>query len=518
MIKDIFFPTAIKNYYIFGQKIIGIDIRKTRVVGTQIYVQGKKIIIENIVEEKTFLNENLEKYIQDVFSKLEKANEIKAALPNSLAIFKKLTLPFIDQKKIEMVLPFEIESSLPFKLHNSVLNFIIVNQDKTKKNSSIVAAITQLKHVEYLKNLIDESKNKLTNLSIEIISIYSLLRENNALENVNILIDLSYANTTIAIIENENLIDIRTINKGLSSLIQSVSKKEHLTLGEALQQLERSGAQKFQNEIDEFIENISNEILFTISAFKDIKINKALIVNSDIDLNISRELESKLKINTIVFDPNSIINKNIQKKEHVNLNKEFLSSISIAIPTIISSNFNLLKHEVGNKKLLKAQLITSVILSFLIVGALILFSYIRIKQLNNELEKSKKELTSVIKSTFDITDSSLLKTPAKLVEHIKNKVNEAESLWFSFSKKTRFSFLKYLQELSAIINTSKIGLKLKKLSLSEGSIDMIGSVPDFPSLKELEESLNNSKLFSKITKPQETDFNITLTFKKNGEI
>ena len=46
---------------------------------------------------------------------------------------------------------------------------------------------------------------------------------------------------------------------------------------------------------------------------------------------------------------------------------------------------------------------------------------------------------------------------------------------------------------------------------------MSGSVPDFPALNELEESLNKSELFSKITPPQETEFNITLTLKR-GEV
>src|SRR3990167_4989825 len=518
MFKNIFLPTSINNYYLFGYRIIGLDIRKTRIIGTQIYIAGKNVKIEKIIEEKTSLSENLETYINNVLTKLDKPNEIRTALPNSLAIFKEINLPFIDQTKIAMVLPFEIESALPFSLKDAVLDFIIINQDKTNKNSHIAATISQKKHIQYLQNLVDNLGFKTTNISVDIIAIYSLLKSNQIINANSILIDLSFAATTIAIIESGNLSEVRTINKGLSALINNIAKLQGINDSEALQQLERFGLQKFSTQINEYSQTISNDILFTMSSFKNFNANKAIIINSDIELDLTDLFGKNLKIQTELFDINLILNKKINKEMGVNLHNQNLTSIAIAVPNEIDSNFNLLKdYSARDQKLLQSQLITAIILFVFIIGSLIIFYIFRSKKLNSELNNSKIELVSIIKKTFDITDPSLLKNPTKLVDSIRNKVNEEESLWFAFSKKTRFSFLKYLQELSEIIDTKKIGLKLNKLSITDGSILMSGSVPDFPALNELEESLNKSELFSKITPPQETEFNITLTLKR-GEM
>ena len=74
-----------------------------------------------------------------------------------------------------------------------------------------------------------------------------------------------------------------------------------------------------------------------------------------------------------------------------------------------------------------------------------------------------------------------------------------------------------MQELSAIIDRQSLGLDLKSLSIENGIITIEGQVKDFKALETLENELNESKLFSHITVPQETKFTIKLTIKKNEE-
>ena len=524
MFKNIFLPNSINNYYIFGQRIIGLDLRKNRIVATQIFVSGKKSKIEKIETEIVNLeqsnyDENLVNALKNIFSRLDKASQIRSALPNSLTIFKDLKLPLIDYNKIAAILPYEIESSIPFKLHDAIIDFITINQDKKIKKSEIIATITQKKYTEYLDKLFSDAQKNLNELTVDILSTYCLLKANNIFDKQKIaLLDLSYASTAILIIENGNVTKIRTIPKGFRWIIHEISESKKIHLNEAWQQLERSGHNDFVKEINLYTKSLSNDILFTLTSL-NFKPDKFLIMHSDLNLDISRELYENLKTDVTYFDPNSVIKNNITKKLGVQLENNYLTSVSIAIPNDIDYNFNLLSYKIdkSEKKLILEQLITTVVLSIFVIGSLFLLTFLRTSNLKNEYIKSNNELISVIKKNFDISDPTILKNSTTLINNVKTKVDESESLWFSFSKKTRFSFIKYLQELSSIINAQEIGLKLSKLNLSEGSIVIVGSVPNFTALTELEESLNKSNLFSNVTAPQETEFTITLTLKKNDE-
>ncbi|OGB84160.1 hypothetical protein A3F66_01985 [candidate division TM6 bacterium RIFCSPHIGHO2_12_FULL_32_22] len=525
MLKNIFLPNSINNYYIFGQRIIGLDLRKNRIIATQIFVSGKKSKIEKVETEIVNLeqnnyDENLVNALKNIFSRLDKANQIRSALPNSLTIFKDLKLPFIDYNKIAAVLPFEIESSIPFKLYDAVVDFVVTGQDKKSKKSEIIAAVTQKKHTEYLDKLFSDAQKNLNELSVDILSAYCLLKSNNIFGKEKIvLLDLSYASTAILVVENGSVTKIRTVPKGFRGIIHDVSESKKVSLNEAWQQLERSGHNDYEKEINLYTKNLSNDILFTLASLGNFKADKFLIMHSDLNLDISKELYENLKTDVTYFDSNSVVKNNITKKLGVQLENNYLTSVSIAIPNDIDYNFNLLSYKIdkSEKKLILEQLITTVVLSIFVIGSLFLLTFLRTSNLKNEYIKSNNELISVIKKNFDISDPTILKNSTTLINNVKTKVDESESLWFSFSKKTRFSFIKYLQELSTIINAQDIGLKLSKLNLSEGSIVMAGSVPSFTSLTELEESLNKSDLFSNITVPQETEFTITLTLKKNDE-
>lgn len=96
------------------------------------------------------------------------------------------------------------------------------------------------------------------------------------------------------------------------------------------------------------------------------------------------------------------------------------------------------------------------------------------------------------------------------------KVQREEELWFAFSRQTRFSFLKALQEMSSAIDRDAIGLKLRKLVITPNALLFEGEVKDFNALKVLERELRESNLFIIVPTMQELKINEKFFFKKNG--
>lgn len=114
----------------------------------------------------------------------------------------------------------------------------------------------------------------------------------------------------------------------------------------------------------------------------------------------------------------------------------------------------------------------------------------------------------------NLTDNKFI---VKAVEEAQEKVEKEEELWFAFSRQTRFSFLKALQDLSSAIDKKALGLSLKKLVLTPNNIAIEGEVKGFPELKILEKELRESNLFIAVPPLQELKFNEKLFLKKNGE-
>ena len=220
-----------------------------------------------------------------------------------------------------------------------------------------------------------------------------------------------------------------------------------------------------------------------------------------------------MNINTILQ------NKNFKLKEK-NLPNSFILSLATAYTQKINEDFNLLRKEltISNFSLLKKQMIASLILILAIFLIVFGYSQRQINKLVTENNNAAKETINVLRNTFGITDRASLINLSTAIPAAKTKVDEEEAIWFSFSQGARFSFLKYLQELSSLIERDSIGLNLKKLTMTHDLITLEGEVRDFKALENLENALSESKLFSHVSVPQETKFTIKITIKKNGDL
>ncbi len=99
MIKNIFLPEKIGGNYIFAKRIVGIDIGKTHISATQVYVKGTNITIEKSIDEKldpelATYEERVTKALKSIHKQLDRYDEVHSALSSSLVVFKELKLPF----------------------------------------------------------------------------------------------------------------------------------------------------------------------------------------------------------------------------------------------------------------------------------------------------------------------------------------------------------------------------------------------------------------------------------------
>jgi general secretion pathway protein L len=83
------------------------------------------------------------------------ADQVIIALPGPTLMTHSFTLPFVDPKRIEAALPFEVESQLPFDLSEVVFDYQVVGQ-KPKTSSDLLVGVVRKEELRVLLGVLSE--------------------------------------------------------------------------------------------------------------------------------------------------------------------------------------------------------------------------------------------------------------------------------------------------------------------------------------------------------------------------
>lgn len=520
MIRELFLPDAW-----FSQEIIGIEIGKYTVSACQVAQKGQQTSVQKIMtvpietnHEKTHEEQTIVA-LDQLLSNFT-GDHLRVSLPNNQVFFKELTVPFLDAHKIKMILGYEIESALPFPLTEAIFDFVIIKQDKTKKESTVLVAIAQKSQVNYVLDLIEQTKTKLKISAITIdlmgtLDLYDALYANK-LDQYQILLDLGKTCVTISYLWHGKPWLVRNLPYGLHSLITKIMQTTHKSYQDVIENLFRFGLEQPQDhELQVTFNKLAHDIAFTINSFRiqlpaEHKIQRVLVCESAIEIkNIANFLTNQLNLECNNLELNKLNSvKKLTIKSNVTIHQNNLPCLLATMVTTSNHHFNLLPPEVVSNNLVNYQILTTGILTILILGTVYGICFIKNQSLNKTLLQYQKETIHELENTFHEIESRSL---TNAINEAETRVNREKKIWFSFSNQNGNSVLKYLQILSETLNVEKLNLDLKKIIIKDDVITLQGSVAHDEDIAPLEQAL--TPLF-KITSPQSTNFDIKMTLKQ----
>jgi len=521
MIREIFLPNKINSYYIFAKRIIAFEITKNHIFATVLIAyRGSRQILEFFDEPWKLIDQEFSQAsIKKIIESVKKYDEIRIALPSEFVIFKQVTIPFKNHKKVKLVLPFEVEPLLPFSLRAASIDAII-EEDKDQKeaesSSALVAAIKDDVMDKYINPFLLSgiTPTKVTIGILELYGLYNIINDQAEKKEMVAIIDMSVDSTHVILIINGNIKSVRRLAAGVTPEFL----KADLTVSES-----KMGAahKKF---------------------FKDIKFSiEALIKNENLQESLSRVVVSGIGsevsglINfmknllgspTTIFHPHKITHKrSISTKKSSQIPNKFTISLATAISSESTDRFNIGKKysEDNEIKLFKYQVITMSVIFVSMIVSFLAYTIIARRRFKNEIKKSKKEIVNELKKEFNLRSRKKSQSLSAVLNDAKQKLSNEENIWFALSSKNKYSFMHYLQELFTRIDREELGLDLKRFSISrddsKGSdiINMEGSVKDYDELRKLENYLEDSKLFEIVPRLEETKFNISLVVRENKD-
>ena len=545
MIKEIFLPQTIKGYYIFGKRIVGFDIDKTHVRATQIYLKGRTTTIEKQfdvpLENGTSANysERASKAIAEINAQLDPYDSIHSAISSSVVIFKELRLPFLAYEKLKMVVPYEIEPLLPFAQGDAIVDFIITRQNVEQGSSEILAAAVQNQHIAQHLQLFEVAGISPDAITIDLFALYGLyarIPKYAQQQGTVILVDLAPQATRVAYIQDGQLRFIRSLNKGFLNISKAIGDTLNMQPQESLEHLLRYGFEKSTNQ--KFVEimnqeygNFLNEIQLIIQSFTaqtNQAISKIVIAGPGTEIKGTVSfITTHMQVPCQEIQASDITDASIEMKSKNTFSNSNIMSLSIALPSAITEQFNLRKNSfaLATDSLINKQLIVGCGLILTLFLSLGVSSYLEIRSMRNAAINSEKEALDALlerKNFRKALEEGLKGTKDKdkleeALELAKIEVKKQEDLWFAFAGPARASVLKYLLELTTKIDKDSLGFNIESLAISEGTMTIKAQVKNHEALKLLEKELASSPLFKYVPRQEQTSFTMKITLATNRE-
>lgn len=534
MIKNIFIPESIGDYYIFPKRILSFDIERTHVHAVQVYLAGRTIRIEKFLEEKiepgnaTTLQDRTAQAIQNIVLHADKYQAVNAAINSSVVVFKELTLPFLEYDKIKMVIKYEVEPLLPFPIANAVIDFIITKQNTEEKTSHVlVAAILKEQLAQYL-SVFGQAGVDPQVVTVDLFALYGLYRiipeYINETQDVA-LVDFGVHATRIAFITDGQLKFIRTLPKGLINIAKAVSDELKIQPAEAMEQIMRFGLEHqedsaYNTVMARLLTAFLSEIDFTLRSFeaqlKHEPLTKLLLLGRGSEIKdicrfittIANKPCDLFSVVTLLQDSKIIV----QNGNHIP--RSHIICLSSVLPSTITNRFNLLSGDFipADKGLFNKQMIVACSLLSVILVTLLFSTFWRLHSLKSEFRASNAEAVKTLKDHFKGLSGSILKN---VVSDAKNRLNKEEQA-VAFMDPTNPSMLEYMLELTNKIDKQETGCSVESISINGDKMQLKAKVPDFPKLKKLEKNLRESKMF-KFNPIDVIDFDIEITLAPQTE-
>ncbi len=491
MILEIFLPEKFGKTRILSQRIISFTIQEHSVTATKVYVTRSKTMVQKLLQEpievgdQETVPQRTAGAIRKILETSGKYDQIRIAIPASITVFRELTVPFIDNDKIRMVVEYEVESLLPFELDDAIIDFIVIEQNKEKNESQILVAAVQIIELEKTLAIYRLAGVEPTSITVDLLALYGLYQQIPLYQKINkgsALIDMSSRSTRVAFLVHGKLRLIRNISKGITTIAEQVSKDTGMTVEQVLETIYSFGIQKTTNDaynksLEKHLMNLLNDIQFTLNSFS-LKLNFYDNINklifSGLGPQISHLMEfssTTLQIPAESFDTAKIFdNPEIKDKiaPRAQAFQPFTFAIATALPHENQIDFNLRRKTLKliQHNLLQKQIIVACALLFFSLAAVGSQGFFRLNNLTKITKKTEQHQLKQLKKVFTPGSKSLKKTRLRtLLKDAERVVDDKEEMWAPFAQQ-RLRPLVILQELSRMIDKRRYNVSIDELTIA----------------------------------------------------
>lgn len=461
-----------------GRKILGLDIRSNTISAVLLSNSIKGNVIESCFhfalepgsEEGSTEKSSALKAITD---KINMSDVVCiASFPVEDVSFRNIRVPFREPKKINQILPFELEPTLPSPIEDSIIDFQHLTLPKQQDQTGIIAAVIEKAKLEtYLAELASFRINPQV-VTIGGYSTALCLARLLELPNHSVIIDV-----------NPGWATLFGVSAGQIQIIRSL----------ALSSSPKSYAR-----------SISRGILQTVSAAEDmLDIDfspEAIYVTGaeEHELNIGKELSDMIDLPVKKIDLAQAAGIIVtEQTDRSWVPEQMDNALSLAISEIHGSHglnfskrrFAGRKHWITHKK--------DITRTGILAGIILLILLFNVSYDFYSMSKKKDDLDSQITTIFQKTFPEITRIVDPLQQmRVKVKEMKQQSMIPGESEKN-FRIIDVLNDISRLL-PMEMDIELSNLVVAPDSVTLSGDTATFNSVDDMKNRLEKGALFKKV--------------------
>jgi general secretion pathway protein L len=206
-------------------RLIGIDIRASHVRAALLHTSYRSIELEQMLEVDVAQAASLDEAIQAcVLPMLQHADALAAAVEGQYAFLHRITLPATAAKRIEEILPFELEAQVPVDMSELVWDYRTLRRTSATAPIVTLTAAARTEHVrqriELVRRLLGRELDRVGCGPLALANLVTLAPDLAAAEPVA-LIDLGGNRSEVLILDQGEPAFARTLSRGVEGLPES---------------------------------------------------------------------------------------------------------------------------------------------------------------------------------------------------------------------------------------------------------------------------------------------------------
>jgi general secretion pathway protein L len=205
-------------------KYLGIDVGSSHVRAVLLRTSYRRVTIEAMTEHDRRAAPTLDEVVRMAASPLVSPGESVAVnLEGEKTFVRRIEVPAAAQKQLTEVLPYELESELPFELAEAVYDYAILkrNADGGVPVFAVIARTEDVRaRIALIKDAIGEEPERVAPGGLALASLASIVPELAGQQTIA-LFDLEAARSELVILERGEPVFARTLSRGTEGLPQS---------------------------------------------------------------------------------------------------------------------------------------------------------------------------------------------------------------------------------------------------------------------------------------------------------
>lgn len=461
-----------------SRKVLGIDIRNHSLTAVLLNSSLREYRVDDYIHLPFSDPDNPEKGLSAALENLTENMDLSGSdyvvsIPAGQFTFRNLKVPFSSSKKIRMVLPFELEPTLPFAVEDLVIDFYALNGSPAGDQTELIAAAIEKKqlapYIEALASIkIDPEKLTLSGLPTAL-----WLANQAELDEDQLFIEVDETHVTVFILAGDRMQLVRSFP--LPTTGSAKTKLICAQIQQTLAAFQESSKLDFQ------------PLEVAISGIGPDEANMAAEITAALNIpakatSVAERLDLPLESNT----------------EKPWIPAKMDNALALALMEVEGfDGLNFHKGQFAAQKFLakhKGPLIKTGILAAAVLALMFFNVLMETYTVSKQLRHMNRQMTQIFKATFP--EVKTIRYPyqemqAKMIETKKNTVFQAET-------GPHIRSIDILNNISEKIPQS-ITVNLTRLVIQPENVLISGTTDTFNAVDDIKSRLEQIQHFEKVT-------------------